>query len=259
MRKGCGITKLALTANRKMREPPKRNPDYLRKKLQATWDAAKPVTAGDPVALYLRNRIAEFNLRFISVDIRYHPGLELWDSRESDNPRLIDVYPAMIGRVRNGAGRPISLHRTYLTAAGKKAPVDADLVKKQMTGVEKLDGGAIHLMPVGGGPMIGVAEGIETAYAALTATNGKLPLVSTLNAGNMAKFVWPTPHTKAIVIFEDNDPQDARGRQAGKEAADALEKRAVKADLEVRRRRPKSVGQDFCDVWNMVRQFSCAA
>lgn len=65
----------------------------------------------------------------------------------------------MLARLTNAEGKFITLHRTYLTADGSKAPVHS--AKKLAAGA--VENGVIRLYPAGG--VVCLAEGIETALS----------------------------------------------------------------------------------------------
>lgn len=143
---------------------------------------------GTPVEAYLKNR-----------------GLDLPECGVSYIERIRHIqdgktttWPAMVATYRNASGHPISLHITYLTPEGEKAPVTPD--RKMMPPTESLNGGAISLTAPG--QTLGIAEGIETA---LSATKGLgVPCWAAANANQM--MAWEPPkEAKEIAVFGDND------------------------------------------------------
>ncbi len=151
------------------------------------WLAAKPVERADPVARYLGARIgltAFPHYIRTAARIKYQGDPSSW-------------HPAMIAMVADGSGKPVSLHRTYLTGEGGKANV-ADPRRVMEGSIPK--GSAIPLAEHDG--VLGVAEGIETAFAA-TALFG-VPCWATINTTIMAQ--WSPPDgVREVVIFGDND------------------------------------------------------
>ena len=130
----------------------------------------------------------------------------------------------------------MALHRTYLTADGRKA--DVPTVKKLTPATGPLAGACIPLFkPLRG--CIGIAEGIETVLASWCASS--VPTVAAYCAGNLAAWQWP-PSVQRLVIFADNDP-------AGADAADKLRRRARAAGLFVNVIAPTESGADWADVW----------
>jgi len=103
----------------------------------------------------------------------------------------------MVAKIMGHDDRPVNLHLTALTWAGKKA--DVTPAKRVMAG--KLpDGCAIRLAPAS--PVMGVAEGIETAISA--AIMFDMPVWACVNGTLLSKWV-PPEDAEQITIFADND------------------------------------------------------
>ena len=183
----------------------KRKPsgDWMKKLIQETMAAAKPVAQGDPVQRYLVQR--GFRLAHYPATLLTHESLGYFEEQNGKS-RLVATYPAMLGVVQGASGEVVALHRTYLTTAGTKAAV-SDPKRLLNKGIK---GAAVRLFEVQ--DEIGVAEGIETALAAHLETG--VPVWSTLNAGNMAD-VWLPESVKRVHIFAD-------GQFAGLKPAFAL-------------------------------------
>jgi phage/plasmid primase-like uncharacterized protein len=130
----------------------------------------------------------------------------------------------------------VALHRTYLTADGRKAAVPS--VKKLTEAAGPVAGACIPLHKPQSG-VIGIAEGIETALAAWLASG--VPTVAAYCAGNLAAWHWPGG-VRRLVIFADAD-------KAGREAAEKLRTRALAARLRAEVLTPTTPGADWCDVW----------
>lgn len=194
---------------------------------ESIWSQTKPVVDGDPVSLYLRRRGL---LGPIPVCLRLHPNLTYWDDEYRG------TWPAMIAPLVHPSGKLLALHRTYLTADGRKAPVPT--VKKLTGTAGNLNGACIPLHETQG-DVLGIAEGIETAQAAHLASG--LPTVAAYCAANLATYVWP-PNAKRIVVFADSD-------SAGLASARQLKERAVHVGLSVSVLAPRTPGTDWCDVW----------
>lgn len=140
------------------------------------------------VVRYLRNRGL-----VVPPGLEAHPQLAYYD----DDGHKVGGYAAMLGRVRLPSGKPVTYHRTYL-AGGRKAPVAKP--RKVMSPTRNSKGGAIHLWPAG--PVLGIAEGIETAIAAHMLFD--LPVWAALNANGMTDFQVPDG-VREIVVFGDTD------------------------------------------------------
>ncbi|MEW5891084.1 MAG: DUF7146 domain-containing protein [Pseudomonadota bacterium] len=243
--------------------------DELRSKLQRIWDEALPIVPGDPVWRYLHARIPGLGPLPAPSELRHHPALEYFepykDAKGRNRSRSCGKFHAMLAKIRNKDGRPVNLHRTYLSEDGQKARIlrtgstDEYLkVKKMERGVEKYTGGAVHLYAPDGTGRLGVGEGIETMLAVRAGYKNRLPVWPCLNEGGVRKFVIPDWVTE-LHIFADNDLPDEKGKRVGQEAAAALLRRAVKEGFVLGARRtgarrvflhiPKEEGTDFLDQW----------
>jgi putative DNA primase/helicase len=195
------------------------------------WQSSKAVALDDPVGRYLawRAGLTSFPscLRTAS-NVRY----------QADPPSF---HPAMIAMVTGPDGAASTLHRTYLTADGRKAAVDEP--RRMMPGTI-VRGSAIRLAPAG--DALGIAEGIETALSA-SALFG-IPCWAAVNAAMLT--AWQPPfEVKRIIIFADNDAS-----YSGQAAAYALARRLGSQDYAVEVRVPVESGTDWNDVHRL--QFS---
>jgi putative DNA primase/helicase len=207
------------------------------KRLTRLWAESRPITAGDPVALYLCARL-RLDWRELAplIDgkvIRFHPALSYLH-----DDGTVTRHPGMVAAMRSPAGELASVHRTFLTDDGRKAEVPQ--VKKLMPTAGPMDGACIRLGKPTAEGRIGVAEGIETALSFALASHG-LPMVAAYSAGGLASWQWPTD-ARHIVIAADND---GAGRRAGED----LHQRVIRAGFSVSLLWPATVGMDWCDVW----------
>lgn len=204
--------------------------------------------SNDPVTLYLLNRIPGIDLNKVSKEIKFHPGMKFFELNDDDKSVLKGTFPVMLARVLDSANQAITLHRTYLTTNGEKAPFEK--VKKQMPGVRKLRGAACRLTSVSGCRTLGVCEGIETGYAIATAYRYKMPVWAFLNAGNLAVGDIPREKFDKVIIFADHDKIDIKtGLRPGTAAAKALQAKLIEAGFEVIIKMPPREGMDFLDLW----------
>lgn len=219
-----------------------------RRKLVDVSAGSRALTGNDPVSLYLRNRVPGCDVSKISQDIRFHPGLKFYE--EGEGGRLVSrgTFPTMVARAVDAAGQPITLHRTYLTSKGQKAPL-AD-PKKQMKGIRKLDGAAIRVVEVQESRTLGLAEGIETSFAVATGYRYSISVWSLLNCVNLSLADIPEGRFDKIIIFADHDLIDTKkGYRPGEHFAAKLKERLVAMGYEVEIKIPKKQGTDFADVW----------
>lgn len=219
-----------------LRQPrPGRGEGEQRAALNRLWTSSRPVQEGDPVSLWLGARVG---LAQVPPCLRYAPELRY----QAEMP---SCHPGMVAMVQDAAGRPATLHRTYLTAAGGKAP----LAKPRMLMPGPVpDGAAVRLFEPG--RVLGIAEGIETAFAA--AALFSIPCWAALNSALLQKWV-PPAEAREIVIFGDNDP--GFGGQA---AAFALAHRLsgnTNYPREVRVEIPDRPGDDWNDVLSRESDF----
>jgi len=188
--------------------------EKLRQSLNMVWNESVPLSDRDaePARLYLARR-------GISIrppeSLRFHPSLAYYDGKK------IGEYPAIIAMVSGAQGNPVTIHRTYLTKDGKKAPVESPKKLMAYPKDRKIIGGAIRL--VDPGPVLAVAEGLETAMAVLEGTG--LPVWCAVNALMLEHFVSP-PGVGRVLVFADKDrPTEQHPKGHGQEAAKQLVQR----------------------------------
>lgn len=187
-----------------------------RRRLNHVWKASLPMLspAAEPGRLYLARR----GLPVIPPDIiRFHPALGYYEDRKKTGE-----WPALVAMVSDAQGNPVTLHRIYLTPDGMKAPVEAPKKLMSFPSTREIMGGAIRLGPAKG-PVLAVAEGLETALAVLEATGW--PVWCAVNATLLAALV-PPEGVSQILVFADKDratKQHPKGH--GQEAARHLVQR----------------------------------
>lgn len=145
-------------------------------------------------------------------------------------------FSAVLAMVKDLAGRPVSIHRTWLT--------DPKPVRKLAPGLAKLDGASIHLLPQW--RQFVVAEGIETAIAGWQRLTDSgimdLGCFAAISAGNLARMQVP-PTALKVYICADNDASFT-----GQAAAFELARRMRLQKLEVSVLLPYGVGMDMDDI-----------
>lgn len=195
-----------------------------RQNLNKIWSESNQISADDLAGIYLKSRSLNIN-----ENLRFNPST--WYSGDSGKGN----FPAMIAKVHDREGKPLTVHRTYLSHGKKLNSTDA---KKLMPSNKPATGGAIRLFPLG--ETLGVAEGIETAIAANMLFN--IPVWSVVNTILMEKFDVPNG-VKKLVIFADND-----ANYSGQKSAYALASRCVNLlKIEAIVKVPKTKNTDFAD------------
>ena len=189
------------------------------------WNDAAPIS-GSVAAKYLHGR----RLRDLPGDeiLRFHAACPFGKARTA----------CMLALYRDIAtNEPRAIGRTALDAAGNKL-------------------GRMSLGPVGGAAIkvdddtnveygLAIGEGLETVLAARQL--GFRPAWALGSSGAIRNFDV-LPGVTALTIITDNDEPDARGRQAGQEAAAACSERWRAAGAEVTRIVPRATGADLADL-----------
>lgn len=101
------------------------------------WAQCVPLVPDDPVALYLKRR-GFSDVWPLPACLRLHRALPYWH----DDGTKLGTFPALVAPLVLG-GRVVALHRTYLTADGRKAGVPT--VKKLTATAGPLGGACIPL------------------------------------------------------------------------------------------------------------------
>lgn len=200
-------------------------------RIDRLWAQCHELVPGDPVTRYLKRRL-KAAVWPLPACLRYAHALPYWCEGKE-----LGRYPAMVVPLVSLAGKVVALHRTYLTADGRKA--DVPQVKKLTGACASLAGTAIALHQPDERGVIGVAEGIETALAAWLASG--VPTVACYSAGGIKAYAWPR-EVQRIVVFADHD-------EAGMQAAQFLQARAAGSLLRCDVLAPRTKGADWADVW----------
>lgn len=199
--------------------------------LRELWQGSTEITAGDTVARYLTGRGIE--LSNWPASLRCCPQCPVSVRKSARDPREL---PAMIALVVGPNGKGASLHRTYLARDGSGK---ANMENPRLLMPGPLPKGAcVRLSQVA--PVIGIAEGIETALAASLLF--RVPVWAAINANLMAKWI-PPQGVEDVAIFSDNDA-NFHGQHAAYTLAHRLTQQGLKATVNV----PPVVGKDWNDV-----------
>ena len=195
---------------------PAKDNEALSRSLNRVMEGCVPLThrSAKPARLYLAHR----GLRRPMIGgLFFHPRLAYHNGQE-----ITGYHPGIVAPVLSPTGKPITLHRTYLDEYGHKA--DVECVKKLMGFPDDrtLHGAAIRLAKPG--KVLGVAEGIETALAAMEGSG--FPVWATVNATLMESLEIPGC-VETLVVFSDKDlPTVQHPKGHGQEAARKLVQRA---------------------------------
>jgi putative DNA primase/helicase len=191
---------------------------------RAVWANLRPVR-GTTAEQYLRARGCA--IPSDDADIRYgelqHPSGH--------------IGPCLLGLVTDALTRePLTLHRTWIRADGRKADVDPP---RLLLSRHRKAGGVIRLWPESSAPKTGlaIAEGIETALAVATVYR---PTWSCIDAGNLAALPV-LDGVERLLIVADHDEAGIRG-------ARACARRWHAAEREVRIAMPPEQGMDAADM-----------
>jgi putative DNA primase/helicase len=183
-------------------------------RLRKLWSAATPTVQGDIVDRYLRSRCV--GLDEYPTCIRTARKLRYYDDDATS------TFPTMLAMVHDVTGRPVTIHRTYIAVDGSgKAPVE----KPRKVVCSHGKSPHVRLTPIE--PVMGLAEGIETALAAAKLFG--IPTWSALSTYGIETFE-PQAEVDRLIIFGDHDTNGA-----GQKAAYALQVRlANRLAVEVR-------------------------
>ena len=199
------------------RPPVEKNEKELRKRQEKLWHSSVAVVRGDPVDLYLRNRLGGRTFQSESIRVA----------------RLSNKI-AMVSKVAGPEGHGVNLHLTWITDQGTKADVP---VQKQLMAGSLPAGSAIRLSR--SERVMGIAEGVETAISAHLLF--QMPVWCAINANNLMK--WNPPHQlEELWIFGDRD-QNYTGQAAAYHLAQRLAKK-TKVIVHI----PADPYKDFNDV-----------
>ncbi len=224
-----------------------------RRMLQKIWGETVPVE-GTSVEKYIHNRVPGFSIDWLSPAIAFHPELYHVDEDDVDaktKQKKKQLLPAMVARVTGLDGKPVTLHRTYLSKDGFKATVSPGQVKKLMSGTRMLSGDSIRVnTPHIKSRVAIVCEGIEKALALVASTNNRHAAFSALNAGNLSKFKLSRQDYDHVIICADRDPINKKhGWRPGEHFAEILQARLLTEGFTVKFRVPETEGKDYADLW----------
>jgi len=127
--------------------------------------------------------------------LKAHPSVPYWD--QGERPVCIGQYPALVAEIRGVTGEVVTAHVTYLQDGRK---IEGRAPRKILSGTSGRAGCAVRLVPPG--PVLAVAEGIETALAANTLL--QVPVWACLNT-SLLSTSEPPAGVERLVIAADRD------------------------------------------------------
>jgi len=162
--------------------------------VRSVWRESVPII-GTPAEEYLKSRdieISDFPEGETLPSLRFHPSLTFGGGT--------DTHPALVAGVQDATRRLVALWRIFLQPNGKA--LLGPNGKKIKMGFGPSSGGAVRLAPVG--PVLRVAEGIETALAVMLLTGCRVPVWATLSTSGMTGFQIPAG-VRRIEVYADAD------------------------------------------------------
>jgi putative DNA primase/helicase len=169
-----------------------------------SWRNASPFTRGSAADFYLRSRAIELTSNE-ALSLRSHASLWHWPSQAS--------WSAMVALAQRADRTEITVHQTFLTPDGRKAPL-GDKVRLFPAGVAP-EGGGIWFGEADTAREFIVAEGLESLLSALRIF-GVSAGCAALSAGGIRRLILP-PQARRVRIFADHD-QEGQGLAAAREA-----------------------------------------
>ena len=191
-----------------IRPSPHIETDPMRTRARQIWGEASPITGG-PAGRYLLSR---------GIDIR-PPALRFHPRAPFGRGRGAQFRPAIIAAVVE-AGRFMGIQRLFLERDGSGLATD---LEKPKWGLARPLGGAVQLLPAG--PVLGLAEGIETAISAAMLLD--IPVWAALGSERLHRITIP-PTVRRLVLLPD---KDRAGRIAVARAHAAYAERPFALDL----------------------------
>jgi len=191
--------------------------EKLRQALNRVWLESFSLSdiKAQPAKLYLARR--GISILPAEESVKFHPSLAYYDNRQ-----LIGRFPAIVAMVSDAESNPVTIHRTYITNDGRKAPVHAPRKLMGYPGERQITGGAIRLTS-GDTQILAIAEGLETALSVMEGTG--VPTWCVINATLLENFVPPEGTTRVLVFADKDIETDQHPKGHGQEAARNLTRR----------------------------------
>ncbi|GAA4649257.1 toprim domain-containing protein [Kistimonas scapharcae] len=218
--------------HRPLSDEEKKKGEQRKKQMNAIWQESLPLEHAESEVgrMYFVRRGFSATRHIVGLKpvIRFHPAMPYYHEGTCQGN-----MPCLVSLVSDKAGKPVTLHRTFLDKEGKKLSPNAFPWKESAPSAKKImplppgvsmTGGAIRIGEPGA--ILGVAEGIETALAVSVTTGQTVwPCVS---ASMLQKFI-PPAGVREIWIWCDLDRS-----KAGVKAAHALKSQLTNKGIQCR-------------------------
>jgi putative DNA primase/helicase len=175
--------------------PTKADDGHNEARLERVHTGLARITHNDVAGQYLLSRGITI---LPKKNVYFHPGIVYWHKNDAGKPVKVGTFPAMVSMFRNIANEVCTFHITYLTRDGQK--ISEYPAKKFLPKIRDMAGGAIQLGGVG--ETLGIAEGIETALAAMQ--NDGYPCWAAANVTLLEQVEVPD-YVRTVIIYADND------------------------------------------------------
>ncbi len=181
---------------------------WLRQRARELWEKSRPI-AGTQAAAYLARR----SLVSLPSVLRFCGATPLGQGKD------LRYRPAMIAAVQDGSGL-LGVQRTFLEWGQPRRARDLGNSRRMLG---RPYGGAVMLAEAG--PVLGLAEGTETAMSAMAILG--LPVWATLGARRLCAIALPSI-VERIVLLPDHD---AAGQVGAAKAVDAYARLGLRVDV----------------------------
>lgn len=187
------------------KEQQEKDDDRCRTHLNRVWQETIAATdrEAEPLRLYLARR--GLSAQSIPKTLRFHRSLGY-----AEDGKILGNFPAIVALVQAPDGSPVTLHRIYVTADGKKAPVSEPKKLMAYPSNKTLRGAAIRLGVAGSA--IGITEGVETGLAIQQATG--MPVWASISAVLMEQLQIPAGVVELACIYADKDRSETGHKSA---------------------------------------------
>jgi hypothetical protein len=193
-----GLDDRALNTTDRTIASPRQTQPYNADRLYSLWGEAIGI-AGSPAERYLEGRGLAPPLQ----GLRFHRRVPLGAGRETR------FRPAVLAAIQEGSTL-VALHRTFLAADGSCLAPDLDRPRRMLGRPGR---GAIRLARAS--PILGIAEGIETALSATLLLG--IPVWAALGNERLPQLDLPLG-VRRLLILADDDPAGRRSAAAAAKA-----------------------------------------